>query len=625
MTKMLSPLLLIVGGSLLLQQGANAAAATTSNHGGPPPPSPPLVPFTWNGKSYGCRCYPDDKTCWPAPKEWEKLNSTVSGNLAVIVPPEAACHNFFDGLLGTVPTYDAAKCAEVTARYPEESWISAQDAHLIWKLPTNSSCPLTTDPTAPCGPGYYGTYVVRAKTKHHVKAGVDFATKHNLRVIVRNTGHDFLGRSTGYGSLIINTHSFQDVQFHRSWTPAKPTGYRGSAVTISAGVQGRALLRQARAQNPPVTLVVGECPTVGVAGGYVQGGGHGMLTTTHGFAADNALSFEVLTADGRFVTANDQHHPDLFYGLRGGGPGNYGIVLSASFKTFPEKPSAGATLYINDTLTTDPAVFWEGVRIFHSFANELVDAGLYVYFTISPGAAGTWTLRVRPFVAFDQTAAQLDATLSPLKSALAAAGVPFYSEPTRQYASLTELYIDLFEDERGGSQPFLTSGWMIARDDIAANNDGIISAFQTALSPRADFLNQGYLIGHLFGPGHNPTIPRDASATHPNFRHASNLMLYNLPVPINASLAVKEDIQGLMAGTLERAMKEASPNGCAYVNEADPVRDDWQGDFWGPSVYPRLKALKKKWDPRGVFYAVSLPGTEEWEVVDYGRRLCKRL
>ncbi|KAM7203608.1 6-hydroxy-D-nicotine oxidase [Naviculisporaceae sp. PSN 640] len=602
--------LFLVGGSLLVS-GTIAAG----------PPGQPLVPFTWEGKSYGCKCYPGD-ACWPSQKEWNKLNSIVSGNLAVIVPPEAACHNSFTGLLGTIPTYDAAKCADVTANYPFESWINDQDATLMWKLPTNSSCLLTTDPTTPCSSGYYGTYVIRAKTKQHIKAGLEFATKHNLRIIVRNTGHDFLGRSTGWGALIINTHSFQDVQFHKSWKPAKKGGYTGSAVTIAAGVQGRALLRQAVAQDPPVTLVVGECPTVGVAGGFVQGGGHGMLTTTHGFAADNALAFEVLTEDGKFLTADDKNNPDLFYALKGGGPGNYAIVLSVSFKTFPERPSAGATLYLNNTLTTNATVFWEGVRIFHSFANDFVDAGLYVLFTIAPGAPGS--LRVKPFVAYNQTAAQLEATLTPLKTALTAAGVPFYASPTKQYDTLTSLYIDLFDDETAGP-PFRTSGWMIARQDITTNNNGIVSAFQTALSPREDLVNQGYLVGHLFGPGHNTAIPAGISATHPNFRHASNLMLYNLPVSVDATLAQKEDIKNVMVNTIDKAMKDASPNGCGYVNEADPVREDFAEDFWGDEVYPRLKQLKKKWDSKGTFYAVSLPGTEDWEVVDYGRRLCKRL
>ncbi|KAK4201358.1 6-hydroxy-D-nicotine oxidase [Triangularia verruculosa] len=595
---------LFMGASLL------PVIAHGNNHQGP------LVPRTWEGKSYGCKCYFGDE-CWPTPKRWKALNATVGGNLAVIVPPESACHNFFNGTLGTIPTYDTAKCAEVTANYPSEQWINEQDATLMWKYFTNSSCVPTTDPSSACTPGYYGTYVIRATEKAHIKAGVDFARKNHLRLIVRNTGHDFMGRSTGWGALVINTHRFQDVKFIQSWNGG-PGGYTGSAVTVGAGVQGRALLRQAVAQNPPVTVVTGECPTVGIAGGFVQGGGHGPLTTIFGLAADTALSFDVITADGRFVTADEQTNPDLFWALKGGGPGTYGVVVSASFKTFAERHSAGATLYINSTLTTNATVFWEGVRIFHGLANYFVDNGLYVYFSIGPGS-----LRVRPFVAFNQTSAQLEAVLAPLKADLTAAGVPFYSAPAVQYSSFFDLYLDLFEDESAGP-PTLTSGWVFGRADVDNNNDGIVEAMKTAISPRADLVNQGYMVGHLFGAGHNPQ-PAGISATNPRFRTASDLLLYLIPLPTDATLAQKADMQNVLAHTVDRAMMEAAPNGCAYVNEADPFQENWQDHFWGPSVYPTLKQTKKAWDPEGVFYAISTPGTEQWEVIEYGTRLCKKL
>lgn len=84
--------------------------------------APQLVPRTWDGKQYGCKCYFGDK-CWPDSKAWKTLNSTVDGNLAVFVPPEAACHAFFNGTLGTIPTYDQAKCAAVTANYSSEKWV----------------------------------------------------------------------------------------------------------------------------------------------------------------------------------------------------------------------------------------------------------------------------------------------------------------------------------------------------------------------------------------------------------------------------------------------------------------------------------------------------------------------
>jgi hypothetical protein len=91
-----------------------------------------------------------------------------------------------------------------------------------------------------------------------VKAGMDFARENNLRLIIRNTGHDFIGRSTGWGALVINTHSFRDIEFINKYDG--PGGHKEGAVKIGAGVQGRALLTEANKQNPPVLAMTGECP-----------------------------------------------------------------------------------------------------------------------------------------------------------------------------------------------------------------------------------------------------------------------------------------------------------------------------------------------------------------------------
>lgn len=67
-----------------------------------------------------------------------------------------------------------------------------------------------------------------------------------------------MGRSTGYGTLMINTHNFKDTTFGKKYSG--PGGYTGSYVTAGAGVQGRELYRKAFAQSPKVVVVGGECP-----------------------------------------------------------------------------------------------------------------------------------------------------------------------------------------------------------------------------------------------------------------------------------------------------------------------------------------------------------------------------
>ncbi|KAI1078643.1 FAD-binding domain-containing protein [Whalleya microplaca] len=573
---------------------------------------PPLVLRTWDGIDYGCKCYLGDD-CWPNESAWAGLNSTVEGNLQIVIPPGAACHNTFEGPLGTLSTYDAEACADVTNNFVSESWTTERPEAALWTYFTNDTCRPTGNPEEPCTLGNYGVYLILAQTKDHIKAGIDFAREKNLRLVIRNTGHDFIGRSTGWGSLVINTHSFQDLSFTTKYDG--PGHYKGGAVTMGAGVQGSALLGEANAQNPPVAVLTGECPTVGVAGGLVQGGGHGPLTPTYGLTADTALSFDVVTADGEFLTANSEENTDLFWALKGGGPSTYAVVLSVTLKTFPEQKSTGVIFSINATHTSDIDVFWDGVKSFHKFSNHFVDSGLYAYFELM-----ALRLQVQPFVGFGKTSEDMAAILKPFFEELEKKGIA-YDTVSKEFDTLYDLYTDLFEGEAAGTSA-LTGGWMFAHEDVERNNDEIIEAFKTVVSPREDLANQGFMIGHLWDAGH--TVKVSNSATNPRFRKSTNFAIVALPVPFGATLDQKADLQNVLTHVQDDAMRKAGPNGCAYINEGDPYQPDWQDHFWG-SEYPKLLKIRKKWDPHGVFYAVSTPGTEDWEVIEYGTRLCRKI
>ncbi|KAK3942466.1 hypothetical protein QBC46DRAFT_426266 [Diplogelasinospora grovesii] len=203
----------------------------------------------------------------------------------------------------------------------------------LWTYFTNDTCRPTSNPTDTCTLGYYPVLVIMAKTADHIKAGIQFANRNNLRLIMRNTGHDFLGRSVGWGALAINTHSFQSVNLTKNWSGAGR--YTGSAITVGAGVQAGAALKMLNAQSPPGIVVTGECATVG------------------GFLADTALEFDVVTAGGSYATANANKNSDPFWALRGGGPASFAVIVSASYKTFTDLPSSGTMLNINTTHTTN--------------------------------------------------------------------------------------------------------------------------------------------------------------------------------------------------------------------------------------------------------------------------------
>jgi FAD/FMN-containing dehydrogenase len=160
------------------------------------------------------------------------------------------------------------------------------------------------------------------------QAGVRFAQKHNLKVAIKASGHDLLGRSTAKNSLLLWTRHFQDITFHDSFVVGGKD--MGSAVTVGSGVGLHTLYEATKSQSK--IFVGGTAASVVQAGGYVQGAGHSTLSPLFGLAADNALGatvvsisrgsafvltgrveFQVVLADGSLVTANEVSNPDRVF------------------------------------------------------------------------------------------------------------------------------------------------------------------------------------------------------------------------------------------------------------------------------------------------------------------------
>ncbi|KAJ7635622.1 hypothetical protein B0H17DRAFT_961423, partial [Mycena rosella] len=151
-----------------------------------------------------------------------------------------------------------------------------------------------------------------------------------------------LGRSTAPYSLLIRTAGLQNI----SMTDAFFVGTRnmGPAVTIGSGVHTQTLYQETKANGKIV--VAPTAATVCPAGGYVQGAGHSALSPLFGLAADNVLEFHIVVASGELLQVNSISHPDLFYALRGGGAGSWGVIFFATFRTFPTFDEAFSVIQI---------------------------------------------------------------------------------------------------------------------------------------------------------------------------------------------------------------------------------------------------------------------------------------
>src|SRR5690606_17294870 len=159
--------------------------------------------------------------------------------------------------------------------------------------------------------------------------------------------------------------------------------YTGPALRVGAGVIGA---EAAQAVDPHgLAVVTGECPSVGVAGGFTQGGGHSLLSTSYGLAADQVLEYEVVTADGEIRTASPEEHSDLYWALSGGGPGNFAVVTRMTVRAHPAGSVGGGLVRIQINDLPSPEVFGEVVRRFHALAPAIIDHGASVVYSISAG------------------------------------------------------------------------------------------------------------------------------------------------------------------------------------------------------------------------------------------------
>ncbi len=163
--------------------------------------------------------------------------------------------------------------------------------------------------------------IVRCAGVADVISAVEFARSHALLVAVRGGGHNVTGNALCEGGLVIDL------------TPMK--GVWVDLDARVARVQAGLTWAEVNHDLQPFALAAagGFVGTTGVAG-LTLGGGFGWLVRKHGLACDNLRSVDLVTADGRLLTASEQEHPDLFWGLRGGG-GNFGVATSFDFDIHP--------------------------------------------------------------------------------------------------------------------------------------------------------------------------------------------------------------------------------------------------------------------------------------------------
>ena len=362
---------------------------------------------------------------------------------------------------------------------------------------TNNSCSPFTIRESPCRLGTYIDYAVDVANPEHIAQTILFATKHSIRLVIRNTGHDYLGKSTGAGAIGIWTHRLKNMTFLNYQSPY----YTGEAIKMGAGVQGIEAYEAANLHN--LTIVGGECPSVGIAGGYTQGGGHGALASRFGLAADQALEWEVITGDGEFLIANRENNSDLYWALSGGGGGTYGVVWSLTSKAHPDFITAGASLRFTSTNISQDK-FYEAVGAYHALNPKIVDAG----------AASNWVFTKRSFslahlTAPNMTAAEVSALLKPFTDKLKSLQIQF-NVSVKIFPTYLDSYYAmqarLFTKQAVGTAQY--GSWLIPRSVVEHNNDALTATLREITASGAQVIGFGVNVSKaVAGDVYNAVLP----------------------------------------------------------------------------------------------------------------------
>ncbi|KAH6679924.1 hypothetical protein F5X68DRAFT_244846 [Plectosphaerella plurivora] len=543
---------------------------------------------------FKCKTFPGD-VLYPGSLVWKIFDLLTGGALIKTVPIGAVC---YEG-----EHYDAAACEELLA-----SW-STSPAHIV--DPTSVMSPLFYGATCQpqnaatggkCELGGLPPYSVNVTNVAQIQLAVNFARNLNLRLVVHNTGHDFLGKSTGAGALSIWTRHLKEIKLIEDY---KSHCYEGPAMRLGAGVEVRELYEAADAAG--YTAVGGECRTVGVTGGYIGGGGHSPLSTIAGLGSDQVLSVDIVTPDGRFITADEEQNSDLFWAVRGGGAATWGVVTSMTVKVHPKMPFSGMSWsIITPAMNMTEDTFWAVIESYWRRFPEFSAQKSYGYSVLFPIGPGLYLWNMEPWIVPGMHLDEFKEMVAPLLEDWAALGVDV--QPTFfEYDNFYETWQNEFPSENVGTAEVRTGSRLIPAanwEDPALLNETIATLRELA--------QEGSALIHY---NINAAAPRGtaASAANPAWRDALMFVIIGSGWAPDAPAEEVERVNVRITRDWMERLRQITPGGGGYGNEGDVMEPNFGQAFFGEN-YHRLYELKKKIDPWGVFYAPTAVGSEDWYI-----------
>ena len=403
-----------------------------------------------------------------------------------------------------------------------------------------------------------------------VATAIRWARDTGMPFAIRGGGHNYADASSSRG-LIISTRRMRRATLS------------GSRLFAQSGVRNAGLYRLLPKEGRGThVLPGGNCPNVGIAG-LTLGGGIGPNAPWAGLAADHLCEATMVTADGDIVIASASNNPDLYWGLRGGGGGNFGVVTDLTYQLV-EVPSAPVTnfllYYSNADSIIDAALAWQQAR--HVGGRLMSGTFLLVHNSVGLNA------RAR-----GQIIAGEDDARSILAPLLSVPGVRI-EVTQRSFWGSYRWYVT----PPSGSSTFWDRSLYVREDlspDVIEQMVGIVSRFPQPESAYGAFGIMGWVGGRV-----NEVSPETTAYVH---READALLELNTGWPsIKAATGWPTPVPASIRSWMDELWELVYPHstGQSYQNFPDPELGHWASAYYGQNL-DRLMAIKSEWDPCHVF------------------------
>ncbi|KAG0235998.1 hypothetical protein BGW41_000585 [Actinomortierella wolfii] len=471
-----------------------------------------------------------------------------------------------------------------------------------WETFHGNGCLLNQ--TSSCVQGAVPLYTVNVSSVADVQAAVRFASKYNIRLAVKNTGHDYLGRSTAASSLSVWTHFQKKIAIVESFVPeGAPDGTQGTdAVIFEAGVQWIDAYEEVAKHGRIV--VGGMAPTVGTSGGYCLSGGHSVFSPRHGLCVDNVLQYKVVTADGEVRITNTYQHQDLFWALRGGGPG-FGIVVEAVYRTHeaPKHLNSAVVVMVSDDTDKMHKVISDYYSRTIKWMNEDGWSGYVIIGSKHLGAA---------LFLPDGSIESAHANLKPFIDNALSIGVEVVNNTITQFPSL---YAFLKQDipdviSRDAGFNAIIASRLIPRS-LLESDEGVERLTSTMRSVREELMDKpdNYMVLMVAG-GQVAKGNSQETSVVPAWRQAQLFINHGISWSDDTPYTEQIELQRKLTKAND-ALRRITPGSGTYQNEADPNEPNFQQSFFGAN-YPRLYKIKHRYDPQGLFVCRRCVGSDDW-------------